>query len=163
MNVVYEKIVLLIWRILPAYVANAAPVIFVKQGHPLDLNRKFIDGKPIFGSGKTIEGFIIGVFFGVLAGILQDQTNALRAVMLAIGAMLGDVAGSFMKRRLNIGRGKPAPILDQTSFIIGALLLSYNIEKYTLSEIIIIVIITIPIHIISNKIAFMLRIKNVPW
>ena len=43
--------------------------------------------------------------------------------LLGFGALLGDALGSFLKRRLGIGRGKPAPILDQLDFIIVALIL----------------------------------------
>ena len=42
--------------------------------------------------------------------------------MLAIGSLLGDLVGSFIKRRLDIGRGAKAPILDQYNFIGGALI-----------------------------------------
>jgi len=151
----------LIWKILPAYIANASPVIFIKNGHPIDFNRKFIDNKPLFGRGKTIEGFIIGILSGTIVGILQNRILA--ALMLSIGAMCGDLIGSFIKRRLDIGRGGPAPILDQTSFLFGAIILSSLIEKFTLFEIIILVVITIPLHFITNVIAFLLKIKKVPW
>ena len=40
--------------------------------------------------------------------------------LLGFGALLGDALGSFIKRRMGIGRGKPAPILDQIDFLIVA-------------------------------------------
>lgn len=153
----------LIWNIFPAYVANASPLIFVKKGHPIDLNRKFIDGKPIFGKGKTIEGFLIGVILGTITGLVQG--HGLISFTLSIGAMIGDVSGSFIKRRLSISRGKPAPIIDQTMFLLGAILLTnLTYEKtFNFIDIITLILITIPIHFITNVIAYLLKIKNVPW
>lgn len=155
-----------IWKVLPAYVANATPLLvikLIKQGHPIDLNRNFIDEKPIFGPGKTIEGFFIGILIGTITGIIQDQSNILRAVTLSLGAMFGDLVGSFIKRRLNIRRGDPAPILDQLAFILGAIILSSYFENYEVKEAIMIVLITIPLHIFTNKLAYIFGLKKVPW
>ncbi|MCS7368326.1 MAG: CDP-2,3-bis-(O-geranylgeranyl)-sn-glycerol synthase [archaeon GBS-70-058] len=160
-----ERIVVCIWKVLPAYVANACPLIIIRnrKGHPLDFNKKFIDNKPILGSGKTIEGFIAGIVIGGIVGVLQTPSNLIRAFTLSLGAMLGDSMGSFIKRRLNIERGKPAPLLDQVMFILVAIILSYRFETYTLKDIIIIVAITVPLHIATNRIAYFLGIKKVPW
>lgn len=163
---IIKEILLSIWKVLPAYVTNATPLLvikLIKQGHPIDLNRIFMDGKPIFGPGKTIEGFLIGFLIGTITGIIQDQSNILRAVTLSIGAMFGDLVGSFIKRRLNIRRGDPAPILDQSSFILGAILLSSYFENYEIKEVLMIVLITIPLHIFANKLAYIFGLKKVPW
>lgn len=160
---IINKVFLLIWKVLPAYIANATPLIIVRSGHPIDLNKKFIDGKPLLGPGKTIEGFFAGFISGTLTGLIQNPSNFMRAFTLSLGAMLGDLLGSFIKRRLNIGRGKPAPFLDQATFIIVALLLSSKFEQYTLGEMFTIILITIPIHLITNIIAYIIGIKRVPW
>ena len=44
--------------------------------------------------------------------------------ILAIGSLLGDLGGAFIKRRLGMERGAKAPILDQYNFIAGAMLLT---------------------------------------
>lgn len=160
---IINKVFLLIWKVLPAYIANATPLIIVRSGHPIDLNKKFIDGKPLLGPGKTIEGFFAGFISGTLTGLIQNPSNFMRAFTLSLGAMLGDLLGSFIKRRLSIGRGKPAPFLDQATFIIVALLLSSKFEQYTLGEMFTIILITIPIHLITNIIAYIIGIKRVPW
>lgn len=160
---IINKMLLSIWKILPAYIANATPLVVVRRGHPLDFNKKFIDNKPLLGPGKTIEGFLIGFISGVFIGVLQNPSNLLRAITLSLGAMLGDSLGSFIKRRLNIGRGRPAPFLDQLTFIIVAILLSSNFETYTWDEICIILFITFPMHVITNIIAYKIGIKKVPW
>ncbi|HIH23083.1 TPA: CDP-archaeol synthase, partial [Candidatus Micrarchaeota archaeon] len=59
----------LILFILPAYVANAVPVL-LGGGAYLDLGKNWNDGGRIFGDGKTIRGFISGVVAGMLVGIV---------------------------------------------------------------------------------------------
>ena len=58
-----------IWLFLPAYFANASPVL-LGGGGPLDGGSKWIDGKPILGSHKTIKGTTIGILAGVTVGVL---------------------------------------------------------------------------------------------
>ncbi len=55
--------------ILPAYFANATPVIF-GGGAPADFGRKFSDGRRILGDGKTWRGLFAGIFFGTLAAVV---------------------------------------------------------------------------------------------
>ncbi|HDO20294.1 MAG: CDP-2,3-bis-(O-geranylgeranyl)-sn-glycerol synthase [archaeon GB-1867-097] len=159
----YKFILYIIWKFFPAYVANASPVLLIKKGKPIDFNKKFIDGKPIFGSHKTVEGFLTGTVVGTIFGYLQDMNNPLRGVSLSLGAMIGDLLGSFIKRRMGIESGKSAPILDQVAFIIGAVTFSSFFSHYSLMEAVTIILVTIPIHIATNLIAYLLKIKDVPW
>ncbi|MCS7385938.1 MAG: CDP-2,3-bis-(O-geranylgeranyl)-sn-glycerol synthase [archaeon GB-1867-005] len=156
-----EWVLQLIWRILPAYIANAAPVAFVRKGHPIDFGKKMRDGNPIFGRGKTFEGFIVGVTAGTLIGLIQSRVAA--SFMLALGAMIGDLTGSFLKRRLGIRSSEPAPLLDQVSFLIGAIALSSILEAYSLEEVVVLILITIPLHLITNIFAYFMKLKKVPW
>lgn len=153
----------LLWKIFPAYVANAAPLVFIRKGHPMDFNKQFIDKKPILGKGKTIEGFLVGSIIGAIVGLIQGQGSI--SLTLSIGTMIGDVTGSFIKRRLNISRGKPAPIIDQVMFLLGAILLTnlFFAETFDLMDTIVLILITIPIHFMTNAIAYLLGIKDVPW
>lgn len=146
--------------ILPAYVANAAPTLS-RGKRPLDFNRKFIDGNPIFGRNKTFEGLLAGITAGTLVAIAQGRAYV--GLPIVIGALLGDLIGSFTKRRLGIRPGDPLPILDQLSFLLFALLLSYPIYQPSLEIIAILIVITPILHVASNRIAFALGIKRKPW
>ena len=56
--------------VLPAYVANGAPVIGVKligRATPIDRGAKAWDGRRVLGDGKTIEGLIVGISSGAAA------------------------------------------------------------------------------------------------
>jgi len=152
----------------PAMVANATPV-FLKQGTPLDMGAKFIDGKRILGDGKTFEGLAIGLFFGTYTGIvesmiLQNTAFLILGLAASVGALFGDILGSFIKRRLGLKRGEPAPLLDQLDFIYGASLALYVAKAPLTLEIFIVAqIVALFLHIVTNRLAFLLKLKPVPW
>ena len=149
-----------LYFILPAYVANATPVV-LGGGMPLDFGKKFVNGKPILGSRKTIRGFVLGVLIGTLIGFLQGRIYV--GFMQSLGAMLGDLSGSFVKRRFGKKPGSPFPILDQMDFLFGALLLSSLICQVDLIFIFILLILTPIIHLATNWAAFKLGLKSEPW
>jgi len=158
-----------LYFIFPAYCANAAPVIF-GGGHPIDAGKVFIDGKPIFGSHKTVRGFFAGLIVGTLVGFAQYavyplyQSNLLLGFVLSLGALTGDLLDSFVKRRLGFPPGASFPILDQLDFVVGALLFSLMVPPLPpLNLILIIIVITPPIHLLTNVLAFLLGFKSTPW
>ncbi|MGA7470204.1 MAG: CDP-archaeol synthase, partial [Halobacteriota archaeon] len=99
-----------LWLMLPAYVPNSSAVLFAGKT-PLDLGRNFVDGKRVFGSGKTFRGLIGGTLSGIAVGLLlqliKNSTHIgvpsfepLSVIAaLSLGAMLGDLTKSFFKRR----------------------------------------------------------------
>ena len=171
-----EYLISSLWFILPAYFANAAPV-FVKmitKPHPLDGGRLFFDKKPILGKGKTIEGFLFAVIIGVIIGSIQLNLNHLvpfaeikmtitLAFLLAFGAMFGDLFASFLKRRLGFKRGDSVFLLDQLDFVIMALLFASIIVSPPLYVWVILMIITPLANLLSNVLAYTLKLKDVWW
>ena len=166
-----SKIIDLVIFILPAYVANGAPVIF-GGGKPLDLGKNFIDGRRIFGDHKTIRGLISGILAGVLIGIiiysLQPEKEILiinRALAMSIGAHIGDLTGSFIKRRINIQPGKSLPVMDQLGFLYFALIFAYLFcnSTITLLDVTILTILTLLLHPLTNVGAYLLRLKKQPY
>jgi len=158
-----------IWFILPAYVANATPVV-LGGGTPIDGGRLFRDGHPIFGSGKTIRGFVAGLVAGSIVGVLQGLVAGQAytyyvplGLLLALGALIGDLLGSFIKRRLNIPRGGAAPVLDQLGFVVFALLLASPVMLPRWEVILTIFIITPPIHLATNFVGYKLGFKSSPY
>ena len=149
-----------LWFFLPAYVANATPVV-LGGGTPMDLGRNFLDGRRILGDGKTFRGFILAIAAGTLIGALQ--LRPLIGFVMALGAMLGDLAVSFIKRRLGMERGAPLPVGDQLDFVAGAIALTGLVVSIPLSYIVAIVIVTPPIHLGTNALAYILKLKKKPW
>lgn len=152
--------------IFPAYSANAVPVIF-GRGKPLDLDRNFKDGRPIFGSHKTFRGFLAGLIIGTLVGVGEsfvfENYSPLLGFTLSLGALVGDLAGAFLKRRLGLAPGAFLPIVDQVDFVLFALLFSLSVAPPTLAIALIILAITVPIHLLTNLLAYLAHVKNKPW
>jgi CDP-2,3-bis-(O-geranylgeranyl)-sn-glycerol synthase len=154
--------------IMPAYIANSMPVLS-RGKRPIDLGRNFTDGRRILGDGKTFEGTALGLFFGTLVGtgytLLTGSPSAyiLFSFMLSLGALVGDMAGAFIKRRMNIPRGAPAPVLDQLDFVVGALIFLSPFYPITWEQVIFVILVTPPIHLFTNYLAYRLKLKPNPW
>lgn len=150
-----------IYVYLPAYIANATPVV-LSGGGPLDRGRNWVDGKPLFGDHKTLRGTVSGLAAGFLIGLAQG--SPFRAALLSIGAIGGDLIGSFFKRRMNMKPGALLPFLDQMGFIIFAVfLVSFTEQPPTWDQAVGILVATMPIHYLSNLIAWALKLKGNPW
>jgi len=153
---VYEAL----YFIFPAYCANAAPVIF-GGGTPIDRGRKFRDGRPLFGPRKTFRGFFAGLIIGTFVGFVEG--NILSGFVLSFGALIGDLAESFFKRRLGLSPGASLPLADQLDFVAGALLFSLLTSPPALPIALTAVIITPPIHILTNFLAYLVGVKKERW
>lgn len=153
----------LLW-VVPAYVANGAATfskIFPKR-HPIDFGLKCKDGRRVLGDGKTWEGLFLGVTVGSLVGFLVFVPFNLsyNPILISFGALLGDIMGSFAKRRIDLPRGSPAPVLDQLDFILGALMVAGPFKP---QEAALIILITPIIHRVANIIGYLMGVKNEPW
>lgn len=151
--------------IFPAYCANAAPVI-VGGGLPMDFGRNFVDGRRIFGKNKTFRGFFFGLTIGVLVGLIDVFLFGfpwLFVIFSPLGALLGDLTGAFLKRRLNIPPGGLLPIVDQIDFVIGSIVFTLLLMPISLEVAVAMLIITPPIHLLTNFAAYKLKLKSNPW
>ncbi len=169
----YTSLILEIMLILiPLYLSNSTAMLLGGKT-PVDFNLNFFDKKPLFGKGKTIKGTLFGAGIGILAVFLVDfyfQGNVPiiknyfeYGVLLALGAVLGDITGSFIKRRLDIKRGKPVIVLDQLDFVFGGLLLGSLIHNISIQLFFVVCVITVIAHKTANFIAFKFKLKKVPW
>lgn len=168
-----------IWFILPAYFANAAPVVSGGR-FPIDGGKRFSDGNRILGDGKTIEGFLFGWLVGASLGLIQIiiwthfgsefvllpktvSWSWLVPVLLSLGALLGDLVASFFKRRSNIERGAPVLGVDQLDLILGSLLVTSPVWLPEWEVIVVLLVVTPLIHLATNRIAFGLGLKSEPY
>lgn len=152
--------------IFPAYCANAVPVL-AGGGVPMDFGRMLSDGRPVFGKNKTFRGFFAGLAIGTLAGLAETfvfNYPIMFGFLLSMGALLGDLAGAFMKRRLNIPPGGLLPVVDQIDFITGAIVFSLPLPMPHNWELIVaVLLISPPIHLLTNYVAYRLKLKSNPW
>ena len=106
--------------------SSATPVL-AGGGLTMDFGKNFFDGKRILGSNKTFRGFFFGLSIGVLVGLVElilFEYPPLFVILPPLGALMGDLFGAFLKRRLGIQPGDLLPIIDQIDFVIGALFFS---------------------------------------
>jgi CDP-2,3-bis-(O-geranylgeranyl)-sn-glycerol synthase len=171
-----------LWAMLPAYVPNNAAVLF-GGGPPIDGGRT-LGGARLLGDGKTWRGTAGGVAAGLaVAGALNLARPAvvgaigvdlaafslLAAVGLAAGAMLGDVAASLLKRRLDRERGAAVPGLDQLDFVVGALALTallapaWTRAVFPVPVLVAVVVATPLLHLGANVAAYGAGLKVEPW
>jgi CDP-2,3-bis-(O-geranylgeranyl)-sn-glycerol synthase len=169
---------------LPAYVPNPAAVIF-GGGPPIDEGATWRDGRRLFGDGKTIRGFVLGVLAGIAVGVVELWARALAGqtpgwaflpvhttvtiCTFAAGALLGDLAKSFVKRRIGKRQGEPWPVADQYDLVAGAFLLTalaapwWLIGNITLPVLVWILVLTPFLHRVTNIAGHRLGVKRVPW
>ncbi len=164
----------LILFILPAYIANASPVIF-GGGTPIDFGKKLADKKRIFGDGKTWRGLITGIACGSIMGAVEafalaNNAFIVQGMLLSVGALVGDLVGSFIKRRSGIKRGQPSFLLDQLMFLFIALLFAAPVLasgnasfQPTIIDLAVLVVLTYVLHVSSNYAANKAGLKKVPW
>lgn len=156
--------------ILPAYVANSSPTV-VGGGPTIDGGKTAPDARPIFGNHKTWRGLFGGISLGVLTGLLVFLIGTyllkshftllgtlsdclFRALLLSTGTHIGDLLGSFIKRRINISSGEPFPIFDQIGFFLFAILLASPYYWFGWLNFGLWLVITLGVHPLFNLIAW---------
>jgi len=151
--------------IFPAYCANAAPVL-AGGGLAMDFGKNWFDGKRVFGNNKTFRGFFFGLAIGVAVGLVEWVLFGyplLFSLLSPLGALLGDLAAAFLKRRLGIAPGSLLPIVDQVDFVVGAIVFSLPLAMIYWELAATVIIITPPIHLLTNFLAYKLKLKKSPW
>jgi CDP-2,3-bis-(O-geranylgeranyl)-sn-glycerol synthase len=185
-----------LWFFLPAFVANPTAVLW-GGGPPMDFGRTLRDGERLLGDGKTWRGLVGGTLSGAVLGLLlflpfglaapdsswsfgAPQTDLASAAptafaasaVLALGALLGDVVGAFIKRRLHKPRGAKAPVLDQYDFVVGGLLASLLVAGWSVPRffsgdawygLLAIILITPALHRGVNILGYRMGRKHEPW
>lgn len=158
--------------LLPMYVANSSALVFGGKKR-LDFGANFYDKRPLFGKNKTIRGTFLGVSAGILTGyvlmllfkkeIAYFNNYFLLSVLLSVGAIMGDIIASFLKRRLKFEEGKEFLFLDQLDFVLGGMTFGFIVYVPNIFEFLGILVLTFFIHKTSNFLAYKMRLKKVPW
>src|SRR5680860_1738995 len=79
---------------------------------PLDGGAMFVDGQPLLGPSKTSRGIVGALLATPIAAALMGLGFEL-GILVAAGAMAGDLLSSFVKRRLGFPPSSMAIGLDQ--------------------------------------------------
>lgn len=136
-------------------------------GRPIDSGKVLSDGQRILGDNKTIRGFVggfgVGIIVAAFESIFVSQNLLFVAILASLGALIGDLVGAFVKRRLRITPGGSLPVLDQLDFVVGAILFVLPIMNLSLSTALIILLVTPPVHLLTNAGAYLLGLKSTYW
>ncbi len=147
--------------------ANGAPVIAKKVlgdrlAYPLDCGIRFVDGRPLFGSSKTLRGFAFAII--ATAGVapligLDLKTGALAGA----AAMTGDLFSSFLKRRMKLPPSSQALGLDQVPESLFPLLACRNALSLTAVDIAAAAAVFFVGELLLSRLLYKLRIRDRPY
>ncbi len=176
--------------LIPAMTANTfAP--FTGGGKPVDFCKTRNDGRRYLGDGKTWRGFIGGSISATILGLtlllvlhflrITDVSNSLWGPFplslviissMAVGSLVGDMIGSFIKRALKRPRGTKTPLLDQWDYLIGTTIFILPFYPWWYDELIadngwiallLFFIVAWVAHTIANYIGYWIGVKKEPW
>jgi len=162
---------------LPAGIANTFPVIVAKVPYlkdfnfPLDMGLS-IGGVRVLGDHKTVRGMVFGVFFGLFCAFLLrdlvlsfadlnfDYSWFWSGLFLSLGALGGDALKSFFKRRAGIESGKSWIPFDQIDYIVGAVLASLFLYRFSIDIYVYAFLIFVLFHPVFTVIGYFLKLKK---
>jgi CDP-2,3-bis-(O-geranylgeranyl)-sn-glycerol synthase len=141
--------------------ANAAPVLTrLLLGHrldcPLDGGRILADGRPLLGTSKTWRGLAAAILTTPLFSVILGLSWII-GLVVAVGAMLGDVIASFIKRRMGRRPSEPVFLLDQIPEALIPVLALQGVLGLSLVQGAIVVIAFTLVHIALTPVARRLR------
>jgi len=169
------------WYLLPMGFANIAPVLvrdhFPFLAIPVD---RVLGGRGIFGSHKTVRGIVFGVLFGATGFAWQQQVSVLpwarelgffayRDMSLwfgfsaGLGALLGDLFRSAIKRRVRIRPGGRFVPFDQIDYVVGGILLTLPFFQPSLRVVLGTLLVGFVLHATTSGLAYVLGMKRDRW
>jgi len=147
--------------------ANATPVVAKRIfgdrfAWPLDGNHKFIDGRPLFGTSKTIRGIVLSVVATSVCAPLVGIGVSI-GFIVAVTAMAGDLFSSFIKRRLALAPSSQAIGLDQIPESLIPLLACRQAVGLSFTDIIMGVAIFLVGELALSRALFRLHFRDRPY
>lgn len=145
---------------LPAGIANAVPPVLTRI-----FGRRTPIHTGLFGSHKTWLGLIGGTIAGVATFAIQRAFDhwpfpLVLGFAMSFGALAGDLAKSFLKRRMHIPPGRSWFPLDQLDYIFGALAGSALVIHLSWLTVITVIVVYFALHLIVSAIGFVLGFKE---
>jgi CDP-2,3-bis-(O-geranylgeranyl)-sn-glycerol synthase len=146
--------------------ANASPIIAARLfgshlNQAVDFGLHF-NNKPLLGASKTWRGIIAALLVTILAAIVLHVPWT-QGMLIALGAMLGDLLASFIKRRLGIPSSGMSLGLDQIPESLVPLLLIQTVVDMSWQTILVMVAAFFVVELILSRIGFILHIRKRPY
>ncbi len=157
---------------------------------PMDFNKKYKDGKRIFGDNKTWKGFfgyiLFNIIFAIIFSFIWKYTNLERLNFfyinhsntliynLLIGFLIGlfyalfELPNSFLKRRLDITPGKSLKgkkkvffiILDQADSVFGVALVVWMFYPIGIWIYLLYVVLGTVTHLLVNMMLYFMHLRK---
>lgn len=139
----------IMWLLVLAGVANMAPVFAAKLWPKWNgpVNEK------MFGSHKTWRGLVCGVGVVTLVG-------GVTGVVAGVGALVGDMVKSFCKRRMGIAPGKTWFPWDQIDWVVGMIIFTWPIQRWSGGQIIWLIFIGLGLHLLVKAIGYFVKVNK---
>lgn len=163
------RILQLAYLMLPVYLANMAPPFtrFWRGWNP-PISRRWL------GSHKTVLGFGLGVAVAIAAAFAQSRIQwqgqlvnyadwPLLGCACGVGALGGDAAKSWCKRRLGIAPGRPWIPADQLDFVLGGLAALSGWVDFGATDAVAIIALSFAGDIAVNHVAYYCGIRDTRW
>jgi CDP-2,3-bis-(O-geranylgeranyl)-sn-glycerol synthase len=129
---------------------------------PVDGNRRFVDGRPIFGRSKTVRGAALAILATTGAAPLLGLDWRTGAVVGAF-SMAGDLFSSFCKRRLGVPPSGPALGLDQIPEALFPLLACKLLLPLPMSGIALAVALFFAGEVALSRLLYAFRLRDRPY
>lgn len=148
-------------------VANGAPILAHRLlgrhlGWPLDGGLVLPDRRRLLGEAKTLRGVISALLLTPPAAWLLGQAWWVGG-LIALGAMLGDILSSFIKRRLGLPPSSQALLLDQVPEAALPLVLVWNTLELNAPFVGMLVSVFVVMELLLSKLLYRLRIRRQPY
>jgi CDP-diglyceride synthetase len=147
--------------------ANGAPVIAKRifgqrYVYPVDASLRFYDGRRLFGSSKTVRGVLCALFVTAVAAPLVGLSIWL-GLVIAAGAMAGDLLSSFTKRRLGLPASSRAIPIDQVPESLIPLMACYAALDLTVLDVFVGVLVFLIGGLLLSRVLFRLHVRDRPY
>lgn len=174
-------ILFVFYLLLPAACANMAPVFAKKIPflvYPVD-GGIIIRGRRLLGDNKTLRGVVAAVIFAVIIAFIQYVLDNIGFVtapydgsffffllfgfLLGLGAMVGDLVASILKRQLDFKPGERFLVLDQIDWVLGALVFIMPLVALPFSIVVVSCALFFILHILVKHIGYWLGLEKSMW
>ncbi|MFH1181770.1 MAG: CDP-archaeol synthase [Candidatus Woesearchaeota archaeon] len=146
----------LLVKVLSKRIAWLKPFLF-----PIDCNASF-QGKRLIGDHKIAAGWVMPLVASLLSFWMAG--NFALMFLISYFCFFGDLAGSFLKRRLDLEEHEPLLVVDQLSFFLGGYVAAYALgSRIPGNELLLLALLTFVVHFSGNIILSKLKMKNMPY
>jgi CDP-archaeol synthase len=147
--------------------ANGTPLMVGKVlgnrfSHPVDGDREFIDGRPLFGPAKTVRGIACAILVTTAAAPLAGLGWKI-GLMVGSLAMVGDLFSSFLKRRLRRSSSSPIVGVDQIPESLFPLLACIGPLSLTIADVVIGVTIFFIGELALSRVLYAFDLRDPPY